>query len=96
MSKKEKVKHPSHYNKGIEMWDYAHSHNLDFFEGNIVKYITRWKDKNGIEDLHKAKQYLDKLIELEEKNIVITLENTSKDLFDESMYMDLQEKISNS
>ena len=75
------------------MWDYAHSHNLDFFEGNIVKYITRWKDKNGIEDLHKAKQYLDKLIELEEKNIVITLENTSKDLFDESMYMDLQEKI---
>jgi|TARA_Y100000034_G_C6781609_1_gene349428 hypothetical protein len=93
MSKKEKVKHPSHYNKGIEMWDYAHSHNLDFFEGNIVKYITRWKDKNGIEDLHKAKQYLDKLIELEEKNIVITLENTSKDLFDESMYMDLQEKI---
>ena len=93
MSKKEKVKHPSHYNKGIEMWDYAHSHNLDFFEGNIVKYITRWKDKNGIEDLHKAKQYLDKLIELEEKNIVITLENTSKELFDESMYMYLQEKI---
>ena len=96
MSKKEKVKHPSHYNKGIEMWDYAHSHNLNFFEGNIVKYITRWKDKNGLEDLHKAKQYLDKLIELEEKNIVITLENTSKELFDEAMYMDLQEKISNS
>ncbi len=96
MSKKEKIKHPSHYNKGIEMWDYAHTHNLNFFEGNIVKYITRWKDKNGVEDLHKAKQYLDKLIELEEKNIVITLENTSKELFDESMYMDLQEKISKS
>ena len=93
---KEKIKHPSHYNKGIEMWDYAHSHNLNFFEGNIVKYITRWKDKNGMEDLHKAKQYLDKLIELEEKNIVITLENTSKEWFDESMYMDLQEKISKS
>ena len=97
MSKKEKIKHPSHYNKGIEMWDYAHSHHdLNFFEGNIVKYITRWKDKNGVEDLHKAKQYLDKLIELEEKDIVITLENTSKELFDESMYMDLQEKISKS
>lgn len=96
MSKKEKVKHPSHYNKGIEMWDYAHSHNLNFFEGNIVKYVTRWKDKNGVEDLHKAKQYLDKLIELEEKNIVITLENTTKELFDESMYMELQEKISKS
>ena len=88
MSKKEKVKHPSHYNKGIEMWD--------FFEGNVIKYITRWKDKNGVEDLHKAKQYLDKLIELEEKNIVITLENTTKELFDESMYMELQEKISKS
>ena len=58
------VKHPKHYNHGIEMWDYAYSHNLDFFEGNIVKYVTRWKDKNGIEDLYKAKQYLDKLIEL--------------------------------
>ncbi len=62
---KERVFHPNHYNKGIEMWDYAHSHNLDFFEGNIVKYVTRWKDKNGIEDLKKAKQYLDKLIDLQ-------------------------------
>jgi len=62
---KERVVHPNHYNKGIEMWDYAYSHNLDFFEGNIVKYVTRWKDKNGIEDLNKAKQYLDKLIDLQ-------------------------------
>tara|TARA_R100001163_G_C5068486_1_gene208908 strand:- start:15705 stop:15980 length:276 start_codon:yes stop_codon:yes gene_type:complete len=57
------VNHPKHYNQGIEMWDYAYSHDLDFFEGNIVKYVTRWKDKGGIEDLYKAKQYLDKLIE---------------------------------
>lgn len=65
---KEIVKHPPHYNVGIEMWDYAHSHKLDFFEGNIVKYVTRWKHKNGLQDLYKAKEYLDKLIELEEKN----------------------------
>jgi hypothetical protein len=64
----ERVVHPSHYNKGIEMWDYAHSHNLDFFEGNVVKYVTRWRHKNGIEDLKKAKQYLDKLIEIESRN----------------------------
>ena len=57
-----RVKHPKHYNEGIEMWDYAFSHNLDFFEGNIV---TRWKHKNGVEDLLKAKQYLDKLIEIQ-------------------------------
>ncbi len=64
---KERVVHPSHYNKGIEMWDYAHTHNLDFFEGNIVKYITRWRHKNGIEDLKKCLQYLEKLIELEKE-----------------------------
>ena len=58
-----KVEHPDHYNKGIEMWDYAMSHNLDFMEGNVVKYVTRWRHKNGIGDLLKAKQYLDKLIE---------------------------------
>ena len=68
MDKKERVHHPTHYNKGIEMWDYSYSHNLDFFEGNIVKYVTRWKEKNGIEDLKKAKNYLDKLIELNESN----------------------------
>jgi len=67
MMSKERVVHPEHYNKGVEMWDYAHSHNLDFFEGNIVKYVTRWKTKNGVEDLYKAKQYLDKLIELNKK-----------------------------
>ena len=60
----EGVVHPHYYNQGIEMWDYSHSHNLGFFEGNIVKYVTRWKDKNGLLDLQKAKQYLDKLIEL--------------------------------
>ena len=80
---KERIKHPKHYNKGIEMWDYAHSHNLDFFEGNIVKYVTRWKDKNGIEDLLKAQQYLTKLIELE------TLAN-GKEIGNESTYFDLQ------
>ena len=61
------VKHPSHYTKGIEMWEYAYSQNLNFFEGNIIKYVTRWRHKNGIEDLLKAKQYLDKLIEKEQK-----------------------------
>ena len=83
MSKKEKIEHPSHYNKGIEMWDYAHSHNLSFFEGNIVKYVTRWKQKNGIEDLYKAQQYLDKLIELEEID-------RNKHVGSESVYFDLQ------
>ena len=83
MSQKEKVKHPTHYNKGIEMWDYAHSHNLSFFEGNIIKYVTRWKYKNGVEDLYKAKEYLDKLIKLEEIE-------KNKDIGKDSVYFELQ------
>ena len=51
------VKHPKHYTKGIEMWDYAHSHNLDFFEGNVIKYVCRYKNKNGIQDLEKIIHY---------------------------------------
>jgi hypothetical protein len=68
MENKERVVHPQHYNNGIEVWDYVYSHQLDFFEGNIVKYVTRWKHKNGLEDLRKAKEYLDKLIDLHENN----------------------------
>jgi hypothetical protein len=60
--KTDNIKHPNHYTQGIEMWDYSYSQGLDFFEGNIIKYVTRWRHKNGIEDLYKAKQYLDRLI----------------------------------
>lgn len=67
---KEQIEHPSHYNQGkIEMWDYAYQHNLDFYEGNIIKYVTRWKYKNGIQDLKKAKMYLDKYIKIQEEEL---------------------------
>lgn len=62
----EKVKHPKHYNEGIEVWDYTDSWGMDFLEGNIIKYITRYRHKNGLEDLKKAKQYIERLIEREE------------------------------
>jgi len=59
----------SHYNqKEIQPWDYISSNNLGFFEGNCVKYVSRWKDKGGVEDLRKAIHYLEKLIELEQGN----------------------------
>ena len=52
-----------HYNtKAIQPIDYILANKLNFCEGNVVKYITRYKDKNGIEDLKKAKQYIDFLI----------------------------------
>ena len=61
-----------HYKaKAIQPWDYIASNELGYFEGNIVKYVSRWKDKGGVDDLRKARHYLDKLIELN------VLENTN-------------------
>lgn len=55
-----------HYKKkAIQPLEYIHKNGLGFCEGNVVKYITRWRDKNGIEDLKKVKHYVDLLIELE-------------------------------
>jgi hypothetical protein len=58
----------SHYAvKAIQPWDYIIANDLGYLEGNIVKYVSRWKDKGGIEDLKKAQHYLQKLIEVTEK-----------------------------
>lgn len=57
-----------HYRtKSIQPWDFIAANDLGFFEGNIVKYVSRWRTKNGVEDLKKARHYLDKLIELQER-----------------------------
>ncbi len=50
----------------IECIDYIQSHAFDFLEGNVIKYLTRYEQKNGVEDLKKARWYLNKLIEREE------------------------------
>lgn len=63
---KEQVVRPEHYNKGIECWDYIISHDMGFLEGNVIKYTTRYKHKNGLQDLYKAREYLDKLISITE------------------------------
>ena len=54
---------PDYYTKGIDTVDYIISHSMDYIEGNLVKYVTRYKFKNGLEDLLKARWYLDRLIE---------------------------------
>ena len=51
--------------KGIQPIEYILANQLEFCEGNIVKYATRWKDKGGVEDLRKIKHYCDFLIERE-------------------------------
>jgi len=55
-----------HYkNKVIQPWDFIVANNIGYLEGNVIKYVSRYKDKNGVEDLKKARHYLDKLIEVE-------------------------------
>jgi len=44
---------------------YIHANGIGFCEGNVIKYVTRWRDKGGIADLEKARHYIDMLIELE-------------------------------
>lgn len=50
----------------IQPVEYIHANGIGYFEGNVIKYVSRWKDKGGVEDLHKAAHYLDLLIDLEE------------------------------
>lgn len=63
------IKHPSYYNRGkVEVWHFIHAHRLGFFEGNVVKYVSRAGLKPGqsrLKDLMKAKEYLAELIRLE-------------------------------
>ena len=49
----------------IQPVEFIEKNNLSFCQGNVIKYVTRFKDKNGIEDLKKAKHYIDLLIEME-------------------------------
>ena len=54
-----------HYQKQkIQHWDFVAANNLDYFQGQITKYVARWKDKNGLQDLEKAKHFLEKYTEL--------------------------------
>lgn len=49
----------------VEHWDFVLMHKMPYLEAQIFKYVLRWRKKNGIEDLRKARHYLDKLIEWE-------------------------------
>lgn len=58
----------NHYGlDSFQHWDMVHKFKLDYFQGQITKYVMRWKDKNGIEDLKKAQHFLEKYIELLEE-----------------------------
>lgn len=58
---------PIHYKNGteIDVIEFCDLYKLDFTEGNIIKYIVRYKRKDGIKDLEKALTYLNRLIDRE-------------------------------
>lgn len=53
---------PTYYGKDFDVIDFCQNNNLDFMQGNVIKYVTRYKEKNGKEDLLKAKEYIDRMI----------------------------------
>ena len=61
---------PHHYKRAKnnnDVINFCQDNDLSFDQGNIIKYVTRYKHKNGLNDLYKAREYLTRLIELEEK-----------------------------
>lgn len=73
VEKPDNVNHPAHYTGNIEVIDYLEDKlTPEQFEGylvgNILKYLSRYRKKNGLEDLLKGNWYLRKLIEFKEDN----------------------------
>ncbi len=65
-----------HYRKGgIQPVEYIQLNNLDFFEGNVIKYITRHKEKNGAADLVKARNYINMMLDMYSANIYKGVDN---------------------
>ena len=52
----------------IQPVEYIYANAIGYFEGNVIKYVSRWRAKNGIADLEKAKHYIELLIEMENRN----------------------------
>ena len=94
------VSHPSHYQSetGLEVIDVIEAFTFDLKgieatdTGNVLKYMCRWKNKNGLQDLEKAKWYLDHLIDhvrlFKEKNTPIN------DDTEDAIYSEMEKDLS--
>lgn len=58
----------NHY-KGMKIQpvEYIHANGIGYFEGSVIKYVSRWRQKGGVADLEKAKHFIDLLLELEKR-----------------------------
>ena len=74
------INKPRHYNQGgIEVFDFIKSNNFNYAQGNVVKYVSRYRHKGTpVQDLLKARLYLNKLIE-ETASIIQQQQTTEKD-----------------
>lgn len=56
-----------HYKRtgAVEHWDLVAQWDLDYFQGQITKYVMRWREKGGLQDLEKAAHFLEKYREVE-------------------------------
>lgn len=55
-----------HYRKQpVQVWDFVSRNRIPYLEGNAIKYLARWRDKGGLQDLLKAKHYVEKVLEEE-------------------------------
>lgn len=70
---------PTHYDFKIQPIDFILANDIPFCEGNIIKYVSRWKLKNGREDLLKAKHYLDMLLSSHDKDCCSSYLDASQD-----------------
>ncbi len=63
------INHPAHYTQGtIEVIDAIEGLGLPYHESTILRYLARWRHKGGVEDLQKARWYLNRLIERAEQS----------------------------
>jgi hypothetical protein len=63
---------PDHYRgQGMQPFDVINAFGLDFYEGNVLKYLLRWRRKNGVEDLCKARTYLQVLIDQQQADVAL-------------------------
>ena len=57
-----------HYkDMAIQPVEYINANKMPFMDGCVIKYVSRWRRKNGVEDLRKARHFIDMMIDLEEK-----------------------------
>ena len=70
---------PDHYDYKIQPVDFILANDIPFCEGNVIKYICRWKLKNGREDLMKAKHYIEMLIASLDEDCYRAYKDTNSD-----------------